>query len=443
MHITITNPESYAILNIIVAFTQGGLLGLEREKAGVEQSEKDLKAYELPGVRTFGLISTLGAVTSILTFGKLGLPSPYSAGVFFVSAAFVLLLVSLYMYYRLFKQSTLGLTTYVVMVLTYIVGILTGLNHYVFSLGLTFLVSGVLASKKLVIKALTSLSYEEIAAGLELGIIVFILGPIALGTHYTFYGVSVSGAYLFFTLILAISYTSYLIYKVKGSESISVIGFLGGLINSEATLVNVLKLSPSDEYIVKSTIIVNSGLVLRTVLISLFGAAPFLHGHSFRVFSIVVLTGLLLVFLLFAIIYYVLKMRARGASERVEKVVIKSPLEYRTALRGAVIYVVLFIASKLASSIMGDLGVLGIAFIGGFASAGATVFSLLSLSSSLSPVIIGVGVLLSASSAFLNKIAYAKLVVDWSRVKKVVLCVVPPAILLLIVSFIFLTISVG
>lgn len=422
----IENTTVYTVVVNLLALTQGALLGLEREKAKIETTHEEGLKGDFPGLRTFGLIALAGSLSSMIAKGYFTLNPLAEMALFSGSLLFTVMLVLMFMYFRMFREGFIGITTYFVMMITFLLGVLTGAGYIIESLSVTFLTAGLLALKRFVNRLMEQLSYDEFVAGLELGIIMFILGPIALYSDYQFYGISLKGAYIFFVLILAISYNSYLIYKVKGIESIKIISFLGGLVNSEATLVNIARIIKDAALLGLHTVYINLGMIVRSLILTVLGSIPFLQGGEYSGFLKILIPGYVLALVITFLAFPLLSKRAH--INNVREVSLKSPLEFSSAIRGALIYVILFVINKTLGSILGQESLLPISFIGGMASAGATIFSLLSLSGQVTHDIIAVGSLLAVAGGLMNKPLYGHFVAGGKGFTAVLLPSLPPAL---------------
>ena len=90
-------------------------------------------------------------------------------------------------------------------------------------------------------------------------------------------------AYLyFFYSDIFLSFTSYVLVKLKGSSSISYLAIFGSFVNSEATLVNILNVLRDTRNYTKQiintlTIILISVMQIKSLLLVLL-AAPFFLG---------------------------------------------------------------------------------------------------------------------------------------------------------------------
>lgn len=418
----VDNPTVYTVVVNLLALTQGSLLGLEREKAKIETTHEEGIKGDFPGLRTFGLIALVGSLSSLIVRGFFNLPNLVSYIAFTSTILFTIVVITLFMYFRMFKEGFTGITTYVVMLITFIIGVLTGSGFIVESLSVTFLTAGLLALKRFVNSIMKQLSYDEFVAGLELGIVMFILGPIALYSDYQFYGVSLKGAYIFFVIILAISYNSYLIYKVRGVKSIKIISFLGGLVNSEATLVNIARMIKNERLLGLHMTYINFGMIIRSLILTVLGSLPFIELGQYSIFLRLLLPGYM-VALLVLLVSYILFYKNIPVDQQ-QGVSLKSPLEFSSAIRGAIIYVILFLINKTIGTVLGQGSLLLISIIGGMASAGATIFSLLSLSNQIGLDIIAIGSLLAVAGGLLNKPLYGHFVAG----KKGLLAVTPPSL---------------
>lgn len=432
----VTSSDVEIIVTLLISFLEGGLLGLERYKVRLEHAEREKGIEEIPGVRTYGLMSILGTITALILSGKISVSFLSQVAVLALGIIFIAILMVSYIRYRMFITGITGLTSYFVFVLTYIVGFLTGYGFYIVSMGMTFLIAGILAIKKVVTTSVEKLSYEDISAGLELGFVIFILGPLAFGTDYSIWGLSLKGLYVFFALILAISYLSYMMYKIVGSKSLPVISFFGGLINSEATLMNLLEMGLRENVLVSVVAVDNAAMIIRVSTTILLSALAFLNMSDYVKFAKTIFLGVIITLaLLFSISYFISRKKVNQNKGEEKEIVISSPLNMRIALIGVALYAIILIIVKLVATYSGSYAVFATSFLGGLVNALATVLSLLSLGSSVSLKVISVGSLLSISAAVANKVIYAFVSTrNKEYVKLVALCSIPPALLLTIYS---------
>jgi uncharacterized membrane protein (DUF4010 family) len=394
------------IVVLIISFVQGALIGFEREKAKVDAAHDEHYKGDFPGLRTFSLIAITGGLSGVLLKGDIPVPAQVASLFFLFSAIFIIILALFFALYRFFKIGFVGMTTYIVMPLTFMIGLLTGLGYVLESLSLTFIASLILSMKRISLKLTEKLSYEEYAAGLELGLVVFVIGPIIYALNPSVAGVSLWSAYLFFIIVLVVSYTSYLSYKVLGKKSLKVISVLGGLVNSEATFTAVSKFVSSTREAATYLLYVLYGLSIRGLVVIGLGSLTFLGATGATEFIKIFIPGYLLLMLTITSLQRIYKVEEKESGG---EMVIKSPLEFKSALRAAVIYVAIFVLTKLTMLINMPVLLNVVSFIGGLASAIATAFSLLSNYPAVTSHQIAIGSLIATLGALINKIFYAKI----------------------------------
>ncbi len=394
------------IVVLIISFVQGALIGFEREKAKVDAAQEEHYKGDFPGLRTFSLIAITGGLSGVLLKGDILVPAQVASLFFLFSAIFIIILALFFALYRFFKVGFVGMTTYIVMPLTFMIGLLTGLGYVLESLSLTFIASLILSMKRISLKLTEKLSYEEYAAGLELGLVVFVIGPIIYALNPSVAGVSLWSAYLFFIIVLVVSYTSYLSYKVLGKKSLKVISILGGLVNSEATFTAVSKFVSSTREAATYLLYVLYGLSIRGLVVIGLGSLTFLGATGATEFIKIFIPGYLLLMLTITSLQRIYKVEEKESGG---EMIIKSPLEFKSALRAAVIYVAIFVSTKLTMLINMPVLLNVVSFIGGLASAIATAFSLLSNYPAVTSHQIAIGSLVATLGALINKIFYAKI----------------------------------
>jgi uncharacterized membrane protein (DUF4010 family) len=394
------------IVVLIISFVQGALIGFEREKAKVDAAHDEHYKGDFPGLRTFSLIAITGGLSGVLLKGDILVPAQVASLFFLFSAIFIIILALFFALYRFFKIGFVGMTTYIVMPLTFMIGLLTGLGYVLESLSLTFIASLILSMKRISLKLTEKLSYEEYAAGLELGLVVFVIGPIIYALNPSVAGVSLWSAYLFFIIVLVVSYTSYLSYKVLGKKSLKMISVLGGLVNSEATFTAVSKFVSSTREAATYLLYVLYGLSIRGLVVIGLGSLTFLGATGATEFIKIFIPGYLLLMLTITSLQRIYKVEEKESGG---EMVIKSPLEFKSALRAAVIYVAIFVLTKLTMLINMPVLLNVVSFIGGLASAIATAFSLLSNYPAVTSHQIAIGSLIATLGALINKIFYAKI----------------------------------
>jgi uncharacterized membrane protein (DUF4010 family) len=196
---------------------------------------------------------------------------------------------------------------------------------------------------------------------------------------------------------------------VLGKKSLKVISVLGGLVNSEATFTAVSKFVSSAREAATYLLYVLYGLSIRGLVVIGLGSLTFLGATGATEFIKIFIPGYLLLMLTITSLQRIYKVEEKESGESGGEMVIKSPLEFKSALRAAVIYVAIFVLTKLTMLINIPVLLNVVSFIGGLASAIATAFSLLSNYPAVTSHQIAIGSLVATLGALINKIFYAKI----------------------------------
>ena len=398
------------LLKLIIAFATGALIGTEREKARLEKKEEDTAVF--PGVRSFGLMSILGALSICLVkfFPSEGLSLVVVGSMFIIS----ILILAGFTLYRIYHAKEHGITTPIALALAYLLGVLVGIGLLLEAIAISIFVTFVLAIKLSVERALRGITYKELLSALQIGIMVFLLGPFVFIQELTdpvFHVISFRTLYIFFVVILCISYLSYMVLKLKRKGGLEIVSFFGGLVNSEATTVSFtrlcFKLSVENTLpiVAKGVVLANLAMVARNLFLLIIFYSILKVGVSniwyftFLGFLASLLTG-----------YATIALVSRKESEIELEEALESPLSYRIAFKACVIFLVVLTATTLAVKHLGEIGVLAIGGLGGIASTTAVIFTILSLIESKS-IDLSAGlaaILLSTATAILNKFIYLK-----------------------------------
>ena len=411
----------YLLVKILISFLAGALIGLEREKAKTSTLKEEGESIELPpGVRSFGFISILG-LFSITIPQILGQTIGFIEFTRIMPIAITALAVSiivLYSAYRLLILREAGITTPLALSIAFAIGVLIGLDRLVEAVATSVFVTFMLATKLRIEALIRFITYEELLSMLEIGIIVFLLGPfLAVDVYDPFlHVINFKVLYIFFVVILVFSLLGYFLVKIKGPKAIEYFSFFGGLVHSEAAVVSVIKLRKhlripnpivSGSIIIASTAMVFRNIMLTLVMLAVTVGYIILGEVSFMIFAIA--------FLISALEGYFMVKLAFAApipisEEKIKGMEIAKPISYSIALRALLIFTAMLIVVTYATFAFGEHGVIVSSIFGGLVSAEALIFTVFSL---LSAKKIAVNTALAAAllatgSAIINKIFFAK-----------------------------------
>ena len=419
-----SSPEIEYLFKIIVGFLVGALIGLERERARLASTREKLKS--LPGVRSFGLLSLYGTIVShmAIIISEQG----YAVLEVFMLITFtviILIVMAMYIYQRIKILGRTGITTYIVMGLDLGLGVLVGINRILEAIATSVLVTLILAAKPSIERFVKGVSYRELLSGLELGLLVFVLGPVFLLRPVIIFGLDLSKLYFLFILILVLSFISYIGVKVKGSEALKYIAFLGGLVNSEAATVNIASILDSQELhdnilkkaMKKNLYIIVSAMLIRNIIIVSILSYTILPLNQFILLTgTIILASTPILLVSYFSWFYEEQLSIKSVSVKIE-----NPLSFKTALKVVLIYTAIFAASYMFTTVLGTKAAYLISVVGGFVNAGATILTLFALSGlniifNINELIISI--LLINIMAICNKLLYIRAAVKKEVLKK-------------------------
>ncbi len=443
------------LVKIVVSFLAGALIGLEREKAKRTISKEESEYGTPPGVRSFGFMALLGSLTiTIPVFASKtieGFGQTIAVSISLGMSILSILVVGIYSYYRLIILREPGITTLVALALAYAIGVGIGLGLFLESIAASVLITFMLAVKLRIEEAVRILTYEELLSALEIGIIVFLLGPF-LAVDITdpwLHVINLRVLYGFFVIILILSYIGYILVKALGPRALTYFAFFGGLVHSEATVISItrlgLKIKREDD-IIKGSIAAITAMVLRNLFLILGLTVLIAPPEILGMELLLTVTGFLLTILVGV---FILSFRKMSKGEKLETLqtglTIEKPVSYSIALKALLVFIVVLLATTIASNIAGETGVLISSIAGGLVSAEATIFtaSTLQITGRISSQIALASAILATSSAVLNKLIYMRVAgASGSLLRKLVLSIVLMTIPLIITALVLLGISI-
>ena len=343
-----------AFLQIGVALGLGLLVGLQRESV----------ASPLAGIRTFAMLTVLGAVTGMIAteFGG------------WVVGAAILGLVGLMVVGNLAAMHTdqpdPGLTTEVAMMLMFGVGLLVQMERTSLALVIGGLVAVLLQFKAGIRTVTGKLAQADVQAIMQFVLIALVILPVLPDRPFGPWSVlNPRQIWLMVVLIVGISLGSYIASRFIGSRAgVLVAGVLGGLISSTATTVSNARRTRSSSANIPFAalvIMIASAVVFVRVLAEIAVAGPaLLPAAAPRIGALfAVLAGLALI----------VWMRGRGEGEVVPPQ--ENPSELKPALLFAALYAVVLVAVAAARQYYGSSGLYAVAFLSGLTDVDAITLS--------------------------------------------------------------------
>jgi uncharacterized membrane protein (DUF4010 family) len=377
-------PYFQILVRLALSLALGLLIGLERERRGKEA-----------GLRTFGFICLLGALG-----GSLG--TPYAL----LILAIVGVLAVLLNVQTLQAGQGMELTTSAAMLVTCVAGILCGQGHTISPAAVMVLATALLAWKERLAGFSMGLTEGELRSALLLAILAIVIYPAlpvgAVGPWKLF---EPRAAWVTVILIAGIGFVNYILWKLYGERGTEISGFLGGLVNSNFTVIELSSrvASASGSFVdaaYRGILLATTAMLVRNAGLLLILAPLALLG-SLAAFGLMLLACAGLVLLSY-------RRRDPQAGEAPARIELELPFSLPLALKYGAVFLVLHIVGGLTQREFGDLGFYAVSVIGGLMSSASAVAAAATLASqgSLSPTVAGTGAVLASFTSIAFSLSF-------------------------------------
>jgi uncharacterized membrane protein (DUF4010 family) len=329
---------------VAIAVGLGLLVGMQRERV---QSP-------LAGIRTFALITALGAVSALLglTFGGWVV----AAGA--VAVAAMLAVGNLVQ--PTAKETDPGVTTEIAALLMYGIGAYLVVGHTALGIALGGGVALLLQFKRPMHEFVARIGETDLKAIMQFVLIALVILPVLPDQTFGPYDVlNAHNIWLMVVLIVGISLAGYVAHKVFGQNAgAALAGVLGGLISSTATTVSYARRTRAESGsigVATVAIVSASAIAFARVLAEIAVAAPSVFWNMAPPLGIM--------FVLSALISFIVYLMVRERS--VETVAHGNPAELKSALFFGAMYGVVLLAVAAAQDQLGATGLYAIAAVSG------------------------------------------------------------------------------
>lgn len=342
-----------------IALGLGLLVGLQRE----------WDKHPLAGIRTFTLITLLGAIAALLArdFGG------------WIVAAGLLALVGLLISGNWMKEDGLrkgsvGQTTETAALVMYGVGAMLMAGYTIPAVVIGGATAVLLHMKDRLQTVVGSLTASDVRAIFQFVLIAMVILPLLPDETYGPYDVlNPFKVWLMVVLIVAISLSAYVAYRIVGVRAGSVLGgILGGLISSTATTVSYARQCKNNPKLVGTAafvIVVASTIVLVRVAIEIAAVARGLLPELLPPFiAVFVLMTVISVWL-----YYRLQQSKAEPTEH------SNPSQLKPALIFGAMYAVVLLLVAFVRDQFGDTAIYAAALVSGLTDVDALTLSVASL----------------------------------------------------------------
>ncbi|MDQ7000137.1 MAG: MgtC/SapB family protein [Mariprofundus sp.] len=228
----------YSWMPTIAALGIGLLIGMEREYRQRKQDD-NTRPTEPAGIRTFALVALIG---NLLTW----LPDAIRPWFLLLGfAAIVILAILAYTFSNRTRKADIGITSETVLLITYVLGILTGIGYVLPATIIAILIFALLSYKKLLHRFSHSLSPVDLRQALQFLIVSLVIFPIlpdqGLGP---FQALNPRHVWLMVVLISGIGFAAYVAIKIFGQRiGLGLTGLMGGFISSTAVTLSMSRLA--------------------------------------------------------------------------------------------------------------------------------------------------------------------------------------------------------
>lgn len=347
-------------LRFIVALAVGFLIGLERE-GGRRQHPH----FFFGGIRTFPVVSIFGFACACLAVSGYAWILP--AGLISVTA------IAVTSYIEKMKTGRYGATSETSVLLTYMAGALSYVADVRLPVAIGVIVALLLSEKPLLESYVERLDKNEFLATLKFLLVTVVIYPALPNEDYTIYHLNPARIWQLVVLVSAVGFAGYILSRKLGPKvGLPVAGLLGGIVSSTAVSVATGRLAGEKPE--------QAGLALRTALLA--SSVMYLR-----------LVGLITVFCgglaldvdwrlgILGVVGLILAMTTGGGRSDAADAgqgglsSLKNPIEIGIALLFALLFVGLRVATAMAYTHFGQMGVWGMGALSGLVDVDPFVLS--------------------------------------------------------------------
>lgn len=397
------------VMGFIVSILLGALIGLQRE-----QEQQETKVIRFAGIRTFILISFLGAILGHLSDKILG-----SYVLVFIGFIGVILFAIASYVVTYFKYKDNTATTEIASIITFIIGVMATTQDIAMAVILGIVVAGFLTFKQKLHGIAKKINKQEVLAIVEFALLALVVLPLlpnksyspldvpilkdvllSLGISFeTLSQLAVFNLYhiwLMVIFIAGISFLGYILVKFLGTnKGYGLTGFVGGLVSSTAVTLSMSGESKSHPGIsrpfVVAVVIASSTTFIRMIV-------EVIVVNNNLLSSVLIPMGLMgVVGYLSAGLLYFKKTKKKTVDKKIEYT---QPFAIGPALKFGLFFAFIIFISKLAQIIAGANGIYFASILSGLADVDAITLTMSSLSRTgeISNMVATTAIILAAAS---------------------------------------------
>jgi len=365
--------DAQILIRLTVALGIGLLIGLERgwKERGAHGGSR------VAGVRTFALISVLGALWSMLA-DELGV---VILGIAFLALAIVV--VSAHVLSAMHDQDY-GITTTVAALLTFALGAAMMRFEPMLVSGIAVLVATILGVKPILHRWVQALERQDLYAILQMLLISVVLLPVLPNRNMgSWLVLNPYELWLMVVLIAGVSFSGYFAIKVLGPRmGVGLTSAFGGLVSSTAVTLSFSRMgarSPELHRVLSAGVLFAAGTMFpRTLMLA-------------AILNPAVAWKLLPAMVVMAVVCYAVAVwlwRTAPSEATIAHDAPRNPLELKSALGFGALLAVVMVLARWLREWLGDMGVYLLAALSGVTDVDAVTLSMSRMSQSDLPVVV-------------------------------------------------------
>lgn len=391
-------PYLDILMRLALSLVLGLLIGLERERRGKEA-----------GLRTFAFVALLG-----------GLGGALGENFALLVLALVGTLALVLNVQTLRAGQGAELTTSAAMLVTCLAGVLCGQGHTIAPAAVMVMATALLAWKERLAGFSMGLTEGELRSALLLAILAIVIYPaLPRGAVGPWGLVEPRATWVTVILIAGIGFANYILWKIYGERGTEISGFLGGLVNSNFTVIElsgrVRENAAFADTAYRGILLATTAMLLRNATLLLI-LAPLALLNALAAFALMLLASTLL-----ALWSY----RRRGQSAPVGTAEIRLglPFSLPVALKYGFVFLLLHVFGSLAQRQFGEAGFYFVSVVGGLMSSASAVGAAAALvaQGSLSPAVAGKGAVLASFTSMAFSLSFVLRTRQGSLVRRLAL----------------------
>lgn len=378
------------LMHAMAALGIGLLIGLERESRQRLIKGKARHA-EAAGIRSFAFVSLMG---NLLTWLPQNI-APWAILIGFISIA----ALTVFSYRRSSKgrEADIGITSETVLLLTFILGVLTGVGYTLQATIVAIITFALLSYKSLLHRFSHSLSAMDKRQAVQFLIVTVVILPILPDHSYGPFGsLNPQRIWLMVVLICSIGFAAYAGIKILGQRAgLGLTGLLGGLVSSTAVTLAMSRLARTNPRLQAQCVL--AVLLACTTMFPRVLALTLIFNPKIGLHLLVPVLGVIAATL---IPCWILWKKTGGESQGDGNFHPElNPLSLRMALGFGAFFALIMLLAVTAQHYFGNAGILSVAALSGLSDVDAITLSLNQMArASLAASLAAQGILLACAS---------------------------------------------